>query len=288
MKEMIDPTNPYGLVDADMIIYEAAACGEDRETGEIFSFDYCASLVDKRLLEIADAIGTTEPLRLFVTGDNNFRFDVATVKPYKGNRKQEKPWHWKNVRAYIESLGAEVAEGMEADDLMAMCQTENTVICTRDKDLRQVPGWHYGWELGSQPEFKLQYVDEIGEIELVTKTNSEGKVKSREIKGTGLKFFYAQLIVGDTVDNIPGLPKAGPVLAYQLLVDTITEGEMFSAVREAYRRYYGDEADERLLEQGQLLWMCRAKDEGGAPIRWRLPDFGGDSSMEGSNGTTGG
>lgn len=264
-------TNPKeGLVDADMLVYEAAFCAEDRESGIVFSFDYCESLIERRLFEIKEATGV-ETLRLFLTGDGNFREEVATVVPYKGNRHQEKPWHYKNVRVYLESLGAEVIHGMEADDAMAMAQTEETVICTRDKDLRQVPGWHYGWELGKQPEFPLQWVDEIGEIELVDKG------KSKELKGTGLKFFYSQILIGDTVDNIPGLPRCGPVAAFKLLGNTTTEGEMFSLVREAYRKKYGDEADERLLEQGQLLWMCRGLDESGRPILWRFPDDGDDS-----------
>jgi hypothetical protein len=265
MKEQTVLTKPVGLVDADMIVYEAAACGQDNESGEIYSFEYVAGLIDKRLLEIQYAIGA-ESLRLFLTGDDNFRFDIATVKPYKGNRKQEKPFHWKNARVYMESLGAEIAHGMEADDAMAMSQDENTVICTRDKDLRQVPGWHYGWELGAQPEFALQYVGEIGDIQL----------KGTKLSGTGLKFFYSQIITGDTTDNIPGLPRGGPVLAYKLLANTTTEGEMFKAVREAYRSKYDEDADERLLEQGRLLWMCRGTDEEGRAILWELPTIGDD------------
>ena len=262
-QEKTTPTK--GLVDADMLVYEAAFCGQDRETGDVFSFDRCADMVDRRLLEIKDGAGVDE-LHLFLTGDGNFRFDIATVKPYKAKRP-EKPWHYKNVRVYLEGLGAEVVQGMEADDALAMAQTDTTVICTRDKDLRQVPGWHYGWELGKQPEFTLQWVDEIGDIQLVGD-------KKKEIKGTGLKFFYSQMITGDTVDNIPGLPRGGAVLAYKTLANTTTEGEMFKAVRELYREKYEEDADERMLEQGQLLWMCRETDEDGRPILWQIPsDF---------------
>lgn len=251
-------------IDADMLVHEIAACGVDRETEEVLSFDYCVSLLETRLQEIQSATGTEE-LRFFLSGDNNFRYDIATVKPYKGNRKQPKPFHWKNMRVYLESLGAEVFHGMEADDALAMAQTDETVICTRDKDLRQVPGWHYGWEIGLQPEFELQRVDEIGHLDLIVKP------KSKDIKGTGLKFFYSQIITGDTTDNIPGLPRGGAVLAYNLLANTTTEGEMFKAVREAYREKYGDEADERLLEQGQLLWMCREMKDG-KPVLWQFPE----------------
>lgn len=274
MQEPTAPINGVALIDADMIVYEAAACGQDRETGEVFSFDYVAGLVDKRITEIMLATGASE-YKLYLTGENNFRFDVATVVPYKSKRNPEKPWHYKNVRVYMESLGAVVVDGMEADDAMAMDQGENTIICTRDKDLRQVPGWHYGWELGAQPEFALQYVDELGKIELLDK-------KPKEVKGTGLRFFYAQLIIGDTVDTIPGLPGKGAVFAYKLLDGLETEEEMFNAVLEAYEVKYGEEGRERLLEQGRLLWMCRETDDTGAAVQWRLPNFGGDTSDAGS------
>ncbi|QDP53351.1 MAG: putative ribonuclease H [Prokaryotic dsDNA virus sp.] len=275
------------LIDADILVYEAAFGGEDRETGEVYGFDYVSALIDRKIEEICHAVGATEPPLLFLTGKGNFREGISTVKPYKGNRKQPKPYHYLNVRAYLESLGAITVEGMEADDALAIAQTEDwnstwkvanglepepkdrscfkTVIVTRDKDLRQVAGWHYGWEHGAQPEFPLQFVDELGDIELIDKT-------PKEIKGTGLKFFYSQLITGDTVDNIPGLPRKGAVYAYKILKECDDEGSMFKAVREAYRQVYDDEGDERLLEQGRLLWMVRELDAEGEPKMWEFPD----------------
>ena len=262
------------LIDMDMLIYEAAFGGEDRETGEVYGFEYVASLMDKKVADICHAVGATKPPVLLLTGDGNFRFDIATVKPYKGTRKKEKPFHYNNLRAYAESLGAEVIHGMEADDELAIRQTAalpnnmydcnsktHTVICTRDKDLRQVPGWHYGWEHGLQPEFELQCLDVIGDIEM----------RKKDIKGTGIKFFYSQIITGDSTDNIPGLPRRGPVYAYELLNDTKAEGEMFNAVREAYRAVYEDEWEPRLLEQGRLLYMVREMKDG-KPVMWRFPD----------------
>ena len=272
------------LIDADMLVYEAAFGGENRETEEVYGFEYVAALVDKKIADICHAVGATSPPVLYLTGDDNFRFDIATVKPYKGTRKAEKPFHYYNIRAYLESLGAVMIHGMEADDALAIRQMEDywmffgskdnaeqhsrvckTVICTRDKDLRQVPGWHYGWEHGKQPEFELQFVVGVGDIELIVKP------KTKEIKGTGLKFFYSQIITGDSTDNIPGLPRKGAVAAYDALSDATTEGECFAAVREAYKAVYDDDWEPRLLEQGQLLWMVRELKDG-KPVMWEIPD----------------
>lgn len=158
------------------------------------------------------------------------------------------------------------SEGMEADDLMAIEQTKQpneTIICTRDKDLRAVPGWHYGWELGNQPSFGPRFVDIFGELRL------SGDRKS--IKGEGLVFFYSQCLTGDRVDSIPGLGGCGPVKAFEILKNTKTPDEAFKAVLEAYRGVYGDDAEKELLEQGQLLWMTRELHPDGSPVLWTLP-----------------
>lgn len=84
-----------------------------------------------------------------------------------------------------------------------------TIIRTRDKDLRQCPGWHFGWELYNQPQFGPYLVDELGWIKL-----SDDRKK---IRGVGYKFFASQMITGDHVDNISGLSKAGPVAAFELI-----------------------------------------------------------------------
>ncbi len=168
----------------------------------------------------------------------------------------------------IGKYNAIVVDGIEADDAICIKQTEHgakypgTVICTRDKDLRQCPGMHYGWELGNQPSFGPKLVDEFGQINLV----KEGK----EIKGYGGIFFYAQLITGDTVDSIPGLPKGGPKKAWDLLGNVKTLDDAEEAVVGAYRASYGDSWYEELMEQAHLLYMIRELDDEGHPVMFKL------------------
>lgn len=229
-----------------------------------------------------------EEPQIFFTGKNNFREAIAKKKQYKGNRdRNTRPFHYSNLKAYMLTMyNCEIVNGMEADDMLAIVQTSdwlttkavvsggewgganpqlkdecNTIICTRDKDLRQVPGWHFGWELGKQPQYGPKFVEEPGEIELINR---------KEIKGCGSKFFYAQLIVGDKTDNIPGLDGFGPVRAFEILHPCTTIPEMEKAVVEAYRQVYGDVWREELMEQAALVWMVREFDEEGNPIMWRL------------------
>jgi hypothetical protein len=264
------------LIDADVLLYECSAVAEYPKDEPIKSFNFVEEVFLNRVREICLAVEATEEPLLYITGKGNFREEVAVTKPYKGTRKEEKPFHYKNLLWYLRSLPNCIeVEGMEADDAMAIEQHRNhiicpvsgltdiktTVICTRDKDLRMVSGWHYGWECGRQPEFMLQWVDELGKLELVN-----GK-----IKGTGLRFFYSQLLTGDTVDNIPGLKGVGPVAAYEALKDCEDERELYEAVCRMYEEKLGDDYDCYLREQAHLLWMVRELDEDDNPVMWRAP-----------------
>lgn len=242
---------------------------------------------EHRLKEIEDACWANEPSTLFLTGDAtllrnvnrqrkrdgreplefvpNFREQIAVTRKYK-ERKSNKPFHYHNLRAYIlQEHSPTIAWGMEADDLLAVYQDRlglTTVICSRDKDLRQVPGMQYGWECGEQPGFGPSLIDEIGTLELP---------KPNKVVGTGLKFFFAQAITGDPVDTIPGLPRGGPALAYKTLKDCETEEEMYDAVASLYENKYGEEWEEKLTEQLSLLWMVRELDEEGQPVMYVPP-----------------
>jgi hypothetical protein len=263
------------LIDADVLRYEVGFAAETGWQGEgIPPFDYAAELLDNRIANICAMVGATSPPILYLTGKTNFRNDIAKRKKYK-ERPSHKPFHFANVTAYIKGKYDWVLEeGLEADDLMAMEQTarpNDTIICTRDKDLRQVEGWHYGWEIGKQAQFGPYKVEGYGEIFLETKVDAKGN-KSSKLTGYGNKFFLAQCLMGDVVDSVPGLEGCGPKGAYTALQSTLTYREGYEAVLEAYFLHYGFAGWGELLEQGRLLWMTRYRDEWGNPILWELPE----------------
>jgi hypothetical protein len=276
--------------------YEIGHCGEydevDEQTGEkvhhIREFDFVQELLDERIRGICLDTEATEPPILFLTGSNKsteiinrgkkftgepplvleqpFRERVATLKPYKGTRNHEKPYHFDNLTAYI--LGAyetRISNGLEADDLMCIEQWSrrndmDSIICSRDKDLRMCPGWQFGWECGLQPSFGPELVDSKGWLKLSNDRKS--------IKGTGLKFFFSQMLTGDTVDNIPGCPKMGPVKAFDILSECNTKREHELAIIEAYKKAYPDNWQDMIEEQSKLLWMVRELNEDGTPIHY--------------------
>jgi hypothetical protein len=282
------------LIDADVLRYEIGAIGEydDKETGEhvIRDFDFVKRKFEDRVQQIVDGSGSTS-YRLFITNDTtthrmatrsgsiyvqggfipNFREALSKGKVYKGTRKKDRPFHWINLTAHVLSQpNVVVSNGYEADDAIAMehiRRPHETIICTRDKDLRMVPGSHYGWECGKQPEFGPVEYDSLGKIDLI-----RGK-SGNKITGGGFKFFGSQLLTGDVVDNIGGLRGVGPVATAGLLTDCKSEREVFHTVKCHYEKVAGDGWYELLEEQCHLLWIIRELNEDGSLKHFNIKDW---------------
>lgn len=212
------------------------------------------------------AITGAETFRVFLTSEDksNYRFDLAKTKPYKGNRTQKKPIHYRELREYLEEqYQAEVIKQEEADDAMGIAQYRtvqgaseyapegwcDTIICTIDKDLDMIPGHHCNFV-----EETTYYINDPGYLQL--------KSNKRKIIGGGLLWFYAQCLLGDNCDNIPGLKGYGPVKVYNLLNSLTTEEGMLDLVLREYEKVLNkEEAVERLLEVADLLWIRRKPNE---------------------------
>jgi len=290
------------LIDGDIILY---SCGFSAETsiwkvlvhGEMkprasfrykkeldefvksvgLSKDQYEAIKDVEIAPVAHALSNAKQLikrillrtnadeyQIYLTGKGNFREDIATIKPYKGNRdSNHKPHHYDSLKRYLtENWGAITVEGIEADDQMSIDQfqrllirdtitdelgftpdTEPTCIATIDKDLNGVPGWHYNWNQDCR-----YWVDEE----------------------SAYTWFYCQMIMGDTTDNIPGVPGAGKAKAKQVLSECETEEDMYWAVLDLYQAYYstlGIKPMAALLENARLLYMMREEDELWSP-KW--------------------
>jgi 5'-3' exonuclease len=255
------------LIDGDILAYELGfSCQFTNEEGEITpSSNRTLKEKTKKLIKrIEERAGGSSSV-IFFTGETNFRDDI--VDDYKGTRNGDKPFHYYNIKFYINHLWeCYQQEGLEADDLMSIyqCSHENTIICSRDKDLRMVPGWHYGWETGLQKEYGPTEIDSFGYLE--SKINAKGYIN--KVVGGGMLFFYAQCIMGDKVDNIEGAKGFGASKAYKILEGCKTEEEALEKVKDVYKKAYGEDWRRKLLQQGQLLWMIRELDDDNEPVMW--------------------
>ena len=284
------------LLDADILGHECCYSGQLKEedgTITILPFYLVSEALDAKVIELMKTLDTRlEPI-MYLSGKTNFRDDVAKRKGYKANRDPSlKPYHLDNIRAYITSrYNTYTSVGCEADDLLCISQMDNlkrkdidfnpekaeTVICTRDKDLRQCMGWHYGWEVGNQPEYSLKWVDELGTldatfIEGVSAKTGKPTRRFKKLAGTGSKWFYAQVLTGDATDNIPGLKGVGGGKAYDLLNGLLSEGEMVRTCIHEYKRVYEDSWEVEMMEQAHLVYMIRERTPDGGLKYWEIPD----------------
>lgn len=260
------------LIDGDILLHEIGWSAEfkDKDTGEklLLDAEWAEDLLHKKIKGICDDVGGTLPPIIFFSDSEwlskklnrpyvrGFRYDVAKSKPYKGNRLNPKPFHFYNLLAIMLSdYKCIISEnGEEADDVICYTQAEavrtssevTTIICSRDKDVRICPGWHFSWECGSQRAIGPVETDEIGWLE---------KREDGSVIGYGLSFFYYQMLVGDTADHIPGLPKFGTAKAYVLLGELKTAEQLYETVKTAYKENMGSVAKEYFMEQADLLWM---------------------------------
>ena len=211
------------LLDADILCYRVGfATNDDHENTAIETM--AVFLEDLLMFDLIDC----EEHELFLTGKVNYRNDIAVTVPYKGNRKDvKKPVHLPLLREYLQTAwGATVSDGQEADDDIAIRATElgdESIIVSIDKDFMQVPGWHY---------------------------NFVKKVKKYVTPEEGLRFFYKQILTGDSADNIKGMHRVGDVRATKMLADAKTEQELYACCVEAM-------GAERVLENARLLWLRR-------------------------------
>jgi 5'-3' exonuclease len=178
----------------------------------------------------------TDQYRMAVKGDGNFRNDI--YPEYKANRhadpKKRNPFV-PLLRKRAADVGMAVeAHGMEADDLLRIFQQEaigvgdNYVICSIDKDLKCIPGRHY-----------LMHKNEFLNV-------SEEEA---------IRFFYEQLLKGDSTDNIKGIPGVGEVKARRYLEPDTTEEDFQHTIIKSYQIAFGKDWKKELLLNGKLLYL---------------------------------
>ena len=234
------PRPRLAILDADIICYRTGFASED------VSEAICLARVTQLVHEIVFDDLKCDDYKAYITGKTNFRNDIAVTEPYKGNRKDAKrPVHYQAIRNHLQRLGAELVEGEEADDAVAIEATKTGGwIVSIDKDLDQVAGWHYNFV-----KHEEYYVTEE----------------------EGLRNFYTQVLTGDRIDNIIGLKGIGPKKAEKILDGCKTEKELYEACVKAYSD--AGLTQGRMLETGTLLWLRRVPNQ-----TFRFPSTSSDVS----------
>lgn len=200
------------LIDADTIAF---ACAASAEGQQLFVAESRANEMVENILAATRA----DEYELWLTGKGNFRYSV--YPEYKANRIDTyRPTYERETKEFLQrQWNANFTNGIEADDQLGVRNTElgvgNAILAHIDKDLNQLPGRHYNWELR-----RLGKV--IREAQQYDVTLKEGN-----------RFFYYQLLTGDPTDNIKGAMGIGPKKASAIL-DSLDESEWFERVAECF------------------------------------------------------
>jgi len=183
-------------------------------------------------------------LEVYIKGDGEtFRSRYATLDEYKGNRKDSwKPKHFDAICDYlIGKWGATKVNGREVDDevsIRAHQLGKYYWVCSPDKDLDQIPGWH--WNYRDNVEY---YIDEE----------------------TARLWFWRQVVSGDFADNVKGCWKIGEGKADKWIDEHghLSDEEIWAGIVTLYEEsqgkngcpYAGLDPEVVALENAQLVWM---------------------------------
>lgn len=239
-------------VDGDIIAYRTAAVCETHFEGAGYA------ILDSTFKEIVEETQISK-MRIYLSGEKNFRYDIAKTKPYKGNRAtMVRPQYLNAMKQHlIENYNAVVIDGFEADDAIATDMTVNGAFhCGIDKDILQIEGSHYN------------YVKK--EWQHVTKEEA-------------ILTLYRQILMGDTSDNVPGLPRVGEKTAFNAIQNPETALDDCMAMYEEVVRLKmaGVNYIEYLAEQKALISMVKDVPLDYTKFYYRAPSAGGFEAQEG-------
>jgi 5'-3' exonuclease len=217
----------------------AASCEPTKVKHEREALEFAIARADECIRRILYATNAGS-YKLFIGGGGNFRHDIDPN--YKANRKDKpRPEYLQAVREFVVTeWNAMVADGIEADDMLGIEQCadnlEDTIICSIDKDLLQIPGNHFN------------FVKEETYL-----------ISPRE----GWANFYTQLIMGDKSDNVMGfdgkmrqtIPKF-----LQPYIDEIHSAKDQASMYQIVKGIY-ELDDDAMLRNAKLLYIWRQEQD---------------------------
>lgn len=251
-------TKPIGI-DGDIIAYRCGAATDgryyaslDAEGNELARYKYKADVPEGTEVvlrrepdPLENALHTVKlnlhsllnslnakACRIYLSpeGDSSYRYKL--FPEYKGNRKDVEKPHWLSaIRQYlVDHWGAEIWDGLEADDALGITHTsgEISAICSIDKDLLMIPGYHYNFVTGERT-----VVDDVD----------------------AAYNFHKQLLMGDSTDNVAGIYGYGKAKAASSL--ECDPEDYTDSVVKIYQEHFPEDWESRLNLTAQLLWIQR-------------------------------
>lgn len=223
--ESVDQSNRCLLIDADSICF-IIGWGLQKQNLGLDDYMKVVYDTDKFMNEIMLNSGAVSYIGFFGGIHPTFRHMMSNT--YKANRGQVKPeWYraWASVIKHrlCYKWRFHTIEGIEAEDAVGIMAKhlgyDKVITAHLDKDLDQIPGIHYNYQ--KQRKYFMHF-------------------------HSAVRNLYYQMLIGDTVDNLPGCPGIGPAKAEKLLSGgdihsnpSLMEESYKAAVYEAYTKKFG-------------------------------------------------
>lgn len=228
------------LIDADILVYQVTVAGEevvDFDADTVVAWADISNLhqiSDEMIKEIQIKTNSNNVVLCF-SDRKNFRKDV--LPSYKENRSNNrKPIAYSALKKSLEKAYETFQiSKLEGDDVIGILATNDNIISDKkiiysiDKDLRQIPGRHW--------DFNLNQIVEVSD-------------DSAEL------FHMSQVLTGDRTDNYFGCPGIGPKKAEAILDKGASD--YWQLIIDAYEKTGLTEQD--ALVQAQVARICRSED----------------------------
>ena len=224
------------VIDGDPLVYSTAHAlqvdyGTFLQVEPLHSLQYVLNVRLRELTQVMQA----ETYKIYLT-DSSKCFRRELYPEYKANRAMvPRPilYHWARDHM-VREWGAEIVTGIEADDAVAKAHMEvynaspfGSVICSIDKDLNQLPGYHY-----------------------LAKTQETVFITPEQAR----RNFWIQVLMGDRVDNVKGVAGIGPKKAVKALEGITEEKDYYQKCLD----FYGDAA---ILDLNIRLLSLRTEED---------------------------
>jgi DNA polymerase-1 len=205
----VELDNEYvALIDADSLMYFSSYGSEEDQ-------NFSETKLSEKIYDILNIVEQSYNVKqwhVFVKGKNNFRYKI--YPDYKGKRPEKHPIIDVLNQYLVNEFSAIESHNAESDDYVFSYSQlpenkDKAIICSVDKDLRQIPGIHYDYQKN-----KFIIIDEE----------------------TARYNLAIQMIMGDAADCIPGLRGYGPKKAENLIKKGMRDYQMIRTILNEYRK----------------------------------------------------
>jgi 5'-3' exonuclease len=225
------------IIDADSIIFTVAYNLRNKKNKKLVEIN-----VNKFISDVLTNTKASDYIGFFGSKEDgvkpNFRYQIYSK--YKEKRPPEpdfiKKWRSDIIRIFKDKWGFNAVEGMEADDAVSICAKyyradyDEIVIATFDKDLKQIPDSTFY----NMKSHTAEYISEFDATYNLCK----------------------QMLMGDSSDDIPGLPGVGKAKSAKIIEDCNTKYSLISTV---IKSYY--DAFKELSKKAHSIYYEKVKEE---------------------------